>query len=437
MAEFLRSVAHPARVQILAQGIPGESTLLELMRTTNLSKTALLNHLAMLTDAGLLERVARGAYRTTEDGRGLLAAATSVHKGSKKRSREEKEAIQRTYATAFSGTKNMEKNELKKMQYAPSWLSYLGAMTGCLRYLGVRCGTREVGGYSGCSFLINVSRGETCPSGPTALHLKTFREMVHGTESLGWKIDVFVHQHPYPSKEGAPTAEEMALVRGIFERIKKEIDERRRPVVLWGLAAPEYGIVRGYVGDSYIVRTFRSAADPPVPDDPIPFYELKAPGCIDAFYFKGKLKISKGKARREALDRALRFASGEIDVAKNYIAGPPALEEWASVLESLDESAQNYMGNSYVGACVHEGRELSGSFMKQVAKQLPAGEARHLRAAAGCYEKGARSMASFTKLFPFQFKGEMPLEKRRKGAQLLRRVRAEEDKAVQHVRKVC
>ena len=421
----------------MAAAIPGESTLVELMRETRLSKTALLNHLAMLTRAGLLERVARGAYRTTVDGRGLLAAAVNVHKGSVKRTREGREAIQRSYATAFAEVRARDKHELKKIGYVPCWLSYLGAMAGCLRYLGVRCSTREVGGYSGYSFLINVSRGETCPSGPTALHLKTFREMVHGTESLGWKIDVFVHQHPYPAKEGAPTAEEMSLVRGIFERIKREIDNKQRPVVLWGLAAPEYGIVRGYEGDSYLVKTFRSVAEPRLPEDPIPFYELKAPGCIDAFYFKEKLKVAKPAARREALDRALRFASGEIDVAKNYIAGPPALEEWASVLESLDDSTQNYMGNSYVGACVQEGRAISGSFLRQVAKQLPAKPAKHLSAASEAYAKGARSMSSFTKLFPFQFQGEMPLEKRKKGAQLLRKVRAEEEKAVQCIRKVC
>jgi len=437
LAEFLRSVAHPARVRILAAAIPGESTLAELMRETKLSKTALMNHLAILASAGLVERVSRGAYRTTEDGRGLLAAAVSVHKGSMKRTREEKEAIRRTYATSFTGVKEMERKELKKIEYVPCWLSYLGAMAGCLRHLGVRCGTREVGGYSGYAFLINVSEGETCPSGPTALHLKTFREMVHGTESLGWKIDVFVHQHPYPAKEGAPTAEEMALVRGVFERIKREIDHKQRPVVLWGLAAPEYGIVRGYEGDSYLVKTFRSLSQPHVPESAIPFYELKAPGCIDAFYFKEKLKVSKAAARRGALDRALRFASGEVDVAKNYVAGPQAFEEWASVLESLEDSKQNYMGNSYVGACVQEGREISGSFLAQVAKQLPANQARRLKAASASYAKGARLMSSFTRLFPFQFQGAMPLEKRKKGAQLLRKVRAEEDKAVHLIRKVC
>ncbi|NIO38012.1 hypothetical protein GTO27_09960, partial [Candidatus Bathyarchaeota archaeon] len=94
--------------------------------------------------------------------------------------------------------------------------------------------------------------------------------------------EYYEYPSSYPAKEGKPTPQELEIVKNLFEKIKREIDERDRPVVLWGLAIPEYGIVKGYDGNSYIVSTYRSLIEQP--ETPIPFYDLKAPGCIDAFF---------------------------------------------------------------------------------------------------------------------------------------------------------
>lgn len=434
---FLRSVANPARIQILGAGMREEASLAELMVATGLSKTALLNHLSQLIGVGLLQRVDRGTYRTTVDGRGLLSAASGAYRGSVRRTIEQKDMLRRTYASSLGGAAELDEHELKKVEYPPCWLSYLGAMAGCLRYLGVKCGTVEVGGTSGYSFLINVSEGETCPSGPTALHMSTFRKMVRGTEDLGWKLDVYTYPHTYPAKEGRPNAREIELARAIFERVKKEIDDRQRPAVLWGLGAPEYGIVSGYQGDSYIVRTFMGSVTPGKQEDLIRYHDLKAVGCIDAFFFSRKLRVSPKKVREAALARALAFAEGDVQVQSHYVAGPPALDEWADVLQSVDDAGQNYMGNSYVGACVREGREISSQFLKRVAKKLPSQQARHLLLASESYRRGSRLMLSFTKTFPFRSKGGMPFLKRKKGAQLLRKTRVEEESAIKHMKRVC
>jgi len=436
LAELLRSLANPARVRVLAVCMQRDSNLVDMTNVTGLSKTALMNHVSQLAESGLVERVSRGSYRTTQDGRNLLSAASNAYRSSIKRSREEREALSRSFADALAGVRDVERTEIQKVYYVPCWLSYLGAMSGCLRYLGVKCGTMDVGGHSGYSFLVNVAKGETCPSGPTALHLKTFREMVRGTESLGWKLDLFTHERPYPAIAGKPTPSEIALVRGIFRLVKKEIDQNRRPVVLWGLVAPEYGIVKGYQGESYLVSTFRGLSTPGKPEEPVPYQDLKAPGCIDAFYFRERLRIRPAKARREALQRAIDFASGTVEVQKNYVAGPDALEAWAEVLETADDGRQNYMGNSYVAACVEEGRTLSGQFLKHLAKRSTARQSRYLLEAARSYEKGARFMSSFTRMFPFKFQGEMPLLKRSKGARILRTVRTYEERAIQNMNKV-
>jgi len=74
-ADLLRSAAHPMRVQILALLLKETRDFSKLMKETRLSKTALANHLQLLMNRRLIQRVDRGEYSLTADGRGLLNAA--------------------------------------------------------------------------------------------------------------------------------------------------------------------------------------------------------------------------------------------------------------------------------------------------------------------------------------------------------------------------
>lgn len=438
IAELLKSASHPSRVQILAVALRGEGDFGHMMRLTNLSKTALANHLAQLVDNGLMRRLSRGKYGLTPDGRQLLSAAFSTYRSSAKRVANEKELVRQSYSRAFGGASKADKAEISSpATYQPCWLSLLGSVAGSLTALGRSRTVVDVGGYSGYSFLINVSRGETCPSGPTALHIKTFLRVLDAIQSLGWRIQNFEYPHSYPGGPGGPTPEELGVVKGLFERIRKEVDRHDRPVVLYGLAAPEYGIVRGYEGESYLVSTFRSLQNPGVPEEPVPYQDLNAPGCVDALFFQEKVNVNPSRARKDALARALEFAEGDVDMQKNYVSGPPALEEWARVLEEIPQEAQNYMGNSYVGACVQEGRYISSEFLKGLSKKVPVGQSRHLRKASVRYSNGAHALAGFTKLFPFRFEGKMPAAKRRRGAAMLREAMSHEEKAIQYLRRVA
>ncbi|HVP92194.1 MAG TPA: hypothetical protein VMS94_00475, partial [Acidobacteriota bacterium] len=219
----------------------------------------------------------------------------------------------------------------------------------------------------------------------------------------------------------------------IFDKIKQEIDERDRPVVLWGLVVPEYGIVKGYEGNSYVVSTFRSLTGQP--ENPVLFYDLKAPGCLDVLFFRDKVKRRDETADKEALRRAINFASAKVPILSNYAAGPAGFDEWANVLETLPEEKQNYHGNSYVGACYCEGRELCAQFLKRLAKKYPGKQSKHLLKAADCYDKGWKLMKEFTQLFPFKFQGDISLANRKRGAELLRKAKPNEEEAIQHMKK--
>lgn len=434
VAELLKSAAHPVRIQILALLLRGERDFSKLMQETEMSKTALANHLKQLMNKRLVQRVARGEYRLTVDGKELLNAAATMYKDSAQREETRRELLRRRYTKGMIEGKPLSKKVMsKKVEYLPCWLSYTGAIAGSLRALGVDCDTVDVGGRSGYAFIINVAKGVTCPSGPTALPHETWKQIHKGTESLGWTMESYVYPSSYPAEEGNPTPEEFEIVKNLFEKIKREIDERDRPVVLWGLAIPEYGIVKGYKGNSYITSTYRSLIKQP--EEPIPFYDLKAPGCIDAFFFRDRVERDATVADREALERAISFAAANTSILDNYVGGPAALDEWANVLENLPEEKQNYMGNSYVGACVCEGRFMSAEFLRRLAKKYHGKQSKHLQEAGKCYEIGVELMKEFTRIFPFKQQGEMKLEDRKKGAEILRKVKPFEEEAIKHMKK--
>jgi DNA-binding HxlR family transcriptional regulator len=434
IADSLRSAAHPARIKVLALLFQGEHEFSRLMQYTELSKTSLANHLKQLIEKGLAQKAARGKYELTVDGKELLNAVATVYRNSARRKEERRRLLSRRYAEGLIEGKSMSKKVIsKKVEYQQCCLSYTGAVAGSLRALGVDCDAVDVGGYSGYAFLINVSKGTTCPSGPTALPSETWKQIHEGTESLGWTIERYEYPHSYPVKEGNPTPGEMEIARKLFERIKREIDEKDMPVVLWGLVAPEYGIVKGYEGNFYVTSTFRSLINQP--ENPILFYDLKAPGCIDAFFFRNRVEADAILADKEALKRAIRFATAEVPSLKNYAAGPAALDEWANVLENVPEEKQNYHGNSYVGACVCEGRAMSAEFLKRLAKKYSSKHSKHLLKAAVSYEKGAKLMEEFTRVFPFKFQGEMKLENRKKGAEILIKVKLFEKAAIEYMKK--
>ncbi len=434
IAELLRSAAHPARIQILALLLRGEHDFSRLMQHTELSKTALANHLNQLMEKGLVQRVARGEYTLTVDGKELLNATAAMYKDSTWREEERRELLRRRYTKGLIEGKPLNKKLIsKRVEYQPCWLSYTGAIAGSLRALEVACDTVDVGGRSGYAFIINVSKGVTCPSGPTALPSETWKQIQKGTESLGLTIEWYEYPHSYPAEEGNPTPQEIEMAKNLFEKIKREIDERDRPVVLWGLVAPEYGIVKGYEGNFYLASTFRTLNNQP--EDPILFYDLKAPGCIDALFFRDKVEQDAALADRGALERAINFAAAKVPIRKNYVGGPAALDEWANVLENLPEEKQNYMGNSYVGACVCESRFMCTEFLKRLSERHPEEQSKRLREAAECYKKGWKLMEEFTRIFPFKFQGEMKLENLKKGAKILRKVRPFEEEAVKHMKK--
>lgn len=381
----------------------------------------------------LIQRISRGKYTLTVDGRELLNAAAIVYQNSMRREEKQREALRSRYTRRLVEGKTLNKKVIsREAVYQPCWLSYTGAIAGALKALGNNYDIVDVGGYTGYAFIINVSKGITCPSGPTALPLKTWKQIIKATENLGWTIEYYNHPPSFPEVEGKHTPKEVETAKNLFEKVKQEIDEKDRPVVMWGLVIPEYGIVNGYDGESYLTSTYRHLNNQP--EDPVLFYDLQAPGCLEALFFKEKIDPDPNQLGKSALKQAICFAEATVPILNNYVAGPEALVEWANVLESVPEEKQNYHGNSYVAACVQEGRAISREFLKRLAEKHPGKHTDHMATAAECYDKEAKLIEKLTQIFPFKFQGKMKIEDRKKAAELLRKVKPLEEEAIKQMK---
>jgi len=437
IAEVLSSFANEKRLQLFAMMIDGPTGFEELQNASGLSKTALANHLKRLLRTGVVRRLERGTYALSEDGLNLLSAIGSAYSVTQRRRRDEASRTARLYSRdpTLKEEGEMDEFEVKnKAKWEPAWTSYVGTVSGILKSLGVKAEMPDVGGYTGYAFLVNVAKSATCPSAPTC-HT-AFGMFAKAVEmSFGWKIGFNWDKEggSYPSDE-SPTLDDLKRAKAYFELMKGTLARTNRPIGLWGLVVPEYFIMNGYKGDYYLASTMRECHNEP--ETPLKYDSLHAPGGFSEIVFEKETKpLELDRRDKQALQRAVRVAEGKY-VEDGYVQGPKAFDTWALQLKEGQENVLLYHGNSYVGACMHEGMEWATQFLKGLSqryKKQPQGE--FLNSASKEYSKAAASMKEFTELFPFGFQGDLPEAKRKKGAKLLESTKPHVESALVHMKK--
>ncbi len=78
---------------------------------------------------------------------------------------------------------------------------------------------------------------------------------------------------------------------------------------------------------------------------------------------------------------------------------------------------------------------MASEFLLRTARSHDGIRSEHLLKASKSYGEAARQLKEFTEVFPFSVAGEMPMEKRLRGAEILKRVKNIEGVAVEHLRK--
>ena len=95
MVSLLKVLDHPQRLKILTLMLNKECSFNSLQEGTSLQKSALGNHLAILIERNLIEKIERGEYRLTEDAIGLITSLAQSYLQIKVREQERLLRIQR------------------------------------------------------------------------------------------------------------------------------------------------------------------------------------------------------------------------------------------------------------------------------------------------------------------------------------------------------
>ncbi len=421
---LLKAFSHPARLEILTYLYNGPKEFVILNDKIDLSKTALMKHLDVLMEAGMIIRKERGKYEISQDGKDLyVSVITSYRKTQLRFMNVQKEIWSKYIPKPLKGEKMETPEFLVKnpAKYIPGWLSYNSCLTGILTSLGKKMEKHEVAGYDGTAFFINVLKGFTCPSGPS--NLCPMKDFYEGLKDLGWVVKEYCELMP---REAEYLPIDYEKFETLFDKVKEVLHSNKRPVILWGIPIPEYGIVNGHKSDSYIVSTFRKHAPEYFGEDkPIKFNEIIAPGRLQLLYFEKSIKKSpQSTADKNAITRALRM----LRVNKyrlSYISGPKALLEWANVLEGDIENI-SYHGNSYVAVCALESSQLASKFLDSLYhKYKGKQQGELLKAAVIKYQCIEELFKQFVSIFPFSFDGDLEIRKRKMGAELLRKINPE------------
>lgn len=361
LSEVFKALGHEGRIRIISLLVNGEHDLKHIINSTKMSKNGIVNHLTNLIDAGLVERASRGKYRLTKDGLGYIRDAVDHYLISDRYKSKQRSIDTSMYRWRIQRVD--EKVVKKPAEYKPCWFSYPGAVQGVLNSHGVEVGLAEVIAVSGYGWITNAMKKNLCPSAPSAFHSETWLGIYKATERLGYSVDLVFSGAFEWDDEQQPTPEAVKNAKKQYEAIKEEI-QNDRPVVLWGIPLPEYGIVNGYRGEDYIVKTFRSLTGQR--DDPIHYTKIMAPGGLAFLKFIEPVVFNKKEVIIETLRWGYKLGIGDVPGLPEYVKGPDAYDVFIKNLTEEKFDDNSYHGTAYTLACLMESKWAIAEYLKQV-----------------------------------------------------------------------
>jgi hypothetical protein len=276
--------------------------------------------------------------------------------------------------------------KISQLTWTPAWVSLIGCIHGCLKYLGIDPGFSWLYGGTGHAFLINMSKDGSCPSGPTAWKTNRFYQL---GGNLGYSINgLFADNRQTGWQEKQAEAWDLA---------RKALD-KDLPVVGWELAIPEFYLVNGYdeVGYYYDGPGANLGASPK------PWNDLgnTGIGMLEIFSVEPAEKAGDRQTIREALAFALAFNEGSPEwVLPDYRSGLEAYQVW---IDAVSTGRAALMGHAYNAAVWEECRRNALTFLQEAKKRLkdPNLDAPFSRAIQA-YQDVARNLKDLSELYPF------------------------------------
>lgn len=387
---------------------------------------------------------------------------------------------------------------LEGLKYRTSWVSRLGALKGCMDYLGKKYSKAWLFGATGHAFILNMAP-DACPSGPTAWNCEMLTNLAH---NLGVSVKVF---NAWRGENDFSIKQKIA-----WENTKRALD-KGYPCYGWELGIPEFYVICGYDEYGYYYKGFGTptllfttdaaccaglaegivgdglkqafAANGIVlPDDTAvslhPGYAAIRPSGTEDEYFamtlaNGRVEIHDDYARpsegykpwdqlgcsgvgwlhtgwvengalsddvtvvTEALEFALEFAQSPAKwVMPEYRAGLEGYDNWLKALQS--DYAGDPAGLAYNGEVWAECRMHAELFLKEASERIGGEAGKLLLQAAEPYGEAAASLRRYQNLLPFygRYPGMQQEELRKNSAiQAVKEARLAEERGLEQLKK--
>jgi hypothetical protein len=281
----------------------------------------------------------------------------------------------------------MEGKEMKiisKLKWQSRWVTHLGCVEGCLKFLRKKVSTGWLYGGTGHAFIINIAK-DLCPSGPTAWKTSMLYELA---PNLGYKVDGIFALKSNPE---FPKEQEKAWAHA------KACIDSDIPCYGWELEVPEYYVINGYSDVGY----FYSGPGHDHGAGPRPWKDVgnSQIGVLEIYSVHSTETANPVKAIKESFEKVLYHSSNPSDlIFQNYRSGLAGYDWWIAAIE--DGSALS-MGHSYNAAVWAECRKYAVDFLKEAKKHVESDAKKLLEEAGASYEISANSLEHIHKDYPF------------------------------------
>ncbi|TMV45909.1 hypothetical protein FE783_27595 [Paenibacillus mesophilus] len=349
--------------------------------------------------------------------------------------------------------------KLGKLQWRPFWASHIGALKGCLDYLGIRMSDAWLAGGIGHAFVLNVNANVSA-AGPTAWNTEMMRLLGH---NLGYNvtgISAWKHDPEFGTKQ-----------KLAWETAKRALDQGL-PCYGWELGIAEYYAINGYnqygyyysgigtasfkfdlekdrkgeltdgvftdrLRDDLALRGMALSEDVTVnnrfgcwiikDEEEGTLYSIledesgrlmlhgeyetsqgfkqwddlgaSTIGLMELYSVEPAYTSDDAAVVKEALEFALEFAESPRKwVQSGFRSGLAGYDAWK---HALDNRSADGFGHAYNAAVWQECRMLASMFLLEAADRIGGGAAARLREAAKWYDDVSRELAVVAERFPF------------------------------------
>nr|MDO8133675.1 hypothetical protein [Candidatus Njordarchaeum guaymaensis] len=303
--------------------------------------------------------------------------------------------------------------KLESLKWNSKWVTHLGCIKGCLKYLNMNVSDAWLYGATGHAFIINIHE-VVCPSGPTAWRTEMLFKL---GRNVGYNIEGVISH-----KSADDFAEKQRLAH---QKVMKAIDEGL-PCYGWELDIPEYYVVHGYDEEGYYYRDLDNSEKGPKPWKKLGDTGI---GVLEMYVIKPGKAAEDHATVRESFRFVLEHSQSPSKwIYPKYRAGLAGFDAWIGALET---GKADEFGNAYNAAVWNECRHFVPVFLREAKERLNAELDSLFDEAIVHYEEVARNLKEMTKVFPFtgpNTKGEEVRDTQRvkEGLSLLKTAKEEE-----------